>query len=212
MRLTVRLLVLGGTGGTGRQVVAQALEAGHDVTLLARDPSKARVQHQRSRIVEGDVMASAALGETMRGQDAVISAIGRGKSFTSENLIAQSVPGIIAAMRANGVKRLVFTSAIGVGDTYRDSPLLPKIFFRTLLRGIYADKLIGDQMIRNSGLDWTIVQPVVLTDGPLTRNYRVGEQLRLSGINKVSRADTAHFIIECINDRSTFGKTLILAN
>ncbi len=67
-------------------------------------------------------------------------------------------------------------------------------------------------MIRNSGLDWTIVQPVVLTDGPLTRNYRVGEQLRLSGINKVSRADTAHFIIECINDRSTFGKTLILAN
>ncbi len=118
----MKLLVLGGTGGTGRQVVAQALEAGHDVTILARDPSKAGVQHQRSRIVEGDVMASAALGEAMRGQDAVISAIGRGKSFTSENLIAQSVPGIIAAMRANGVKRLVFTSAIGVGDTYRDSP------------------------------------------------------------------------------------------
>lgn len=212
MRLTVRLLVLGGSGGTGRQVVAQALDAGHDITVLARDPSKVGVQHQRLRMIQGDVIASAALGEAMRGQEAVISAIGRGKSFKSENLIAQSVPGIIAAMRANGVKRLIFTSALGVGDSYRDSPLLPKIFFRTLLRGIYADKLIGDQMIRNSGLDWTIVQPVVLTNGPLTRNYRVGEQLRLSGVNKVSRADAAHFIIDRINDRSTFGKTLIVSN
>ena len=212
MRLTVRLLVLGGSGGTGRQVVAQALDAGHDITVLARDPSKVGVQHQRLRMIQGDVIASAALGEAMRGQEAVISAIGRGKSFKSENLIAQSVPGIIAAMRANGVKRLIFTSALGVGDSYRDSPLLPKILFRTLLRGIYADKLIGDQMIRNSGLDWTIVQPVVLTNGPLTRNYRVGEQLRLSGVNKVSRADAAHFIIDRINDRSTFGKTLIVSN
>lgn len=212
MRLTVRLLVLGGSGGTGRQVVAQALDAGHDITVLARDPSEVGVQHQRLRMIQGDVIASAALGEAMRGQEAVISAIGRGKSFKSENLIAQSVPGIIAAMRANGVKRLIFTSALGVGDSYRDSPLLPKIFFRTLLRGIYADKLIGDQMIRNSGLDWTIVQPVVLTNGPLTRNYRVGEQLRLSGVNKVSRADAAHFIIDRINDRSTFGKTLIVSN
>ena len=208
----VKLLVLGGTGGTGRQVVAQALEAGHDVTVLARNPSGAAIQHQRLRIVEGDVRASAALGEAMRGQDAVISAIGRGKSFRSENLIAQSVPGIIAAMRENGVTRLVFTSAIGVGETYRDCPLPQKVFIRTLLRGIYADKIIGDQMIRDSRLDWTIVQPAALTDGPLTRTYRVGEHLPLSGIASVSRADTAHFIIDRINDRSTFGRTLIVSN
>ena len=208
----MKLLVLGGTGGTGRHVVSQALDAGHHVTLLARDRGKADVPHERLRVVDGDVKNLAALADAMRGQDAVISAIGRGKSFKSENLIAESVPGIIETMRATAVTRLIFTSALGVGDTYRDSPLVPRIFFRTLLRGIYADKLIGDQMIRNSGLDWTIVQPVVLTDGPLTRHYRVGEHLRLSGVNKVSRADTAHFIVDRINDRSTFGKTLILSN
>jgi putative NADH-flavin reductase len=208
----VKLLVLGGTGGTGRQVVTQALNAGHAVTVLARDRASVGVQHERLRVVDGSVRNIAALGDAMRGQDAVISAIGRGKSFKSENLIAESVPGIIATMQHNGIRRLIFTSALGVGDTYRDSPLVPRIFFRTLLRGIYADKLIGDQMIRNSTLDWTIVQPAVLTDGPLTRAYRVGEHLQLAGINKVSRADTAHFMVDRLDDRSTFGKTLILAD
>ena len=208
----MKILVLGGTGGTGRQVVTQALEKGHEVTVLARDRAKVGLTHERLRIADGDVRNSVQLGEAMRGQDAVISAIGRGLSFKSENLIAESVPGIIEAMRGTGVTRLIFTSALGVGDTYRISPLLPKIFFRTLLRGIYADKLIGDQMIRASRLDWTIVQPAILTDGPLTKNYRVGEHLSLSGLNKVSRADTAHFIVDRINDRSTFGKTLVLAN
>jgi putative NADH-flavin reductase len=212
MRPIVKLLVLGGTGGTGRHVVRQALDAGHEVMVLARDRAKVGTEHERLRVVDGDVKNTATLGDAMRGQEAVVSAIGRGKSFKSEHLIAESAPGIIAAMRANGVKRLMFMSALGVGDTYRDSPLLPKIFFRTLLRGIYADKLIGDQMIRNSGLDWTIVQPVVLTDGPLTRHYRVGEHLRLSGVNTVARADAAHFIVDRINDRLTFGKTLILSN
>jgi putative NADH-flavin reductase len=208
----VKLLILGATGKTGRQIVTQALEKGHEVTALARDSKKVDIQHPRLRIVEGDVRNSQAVGAAMAGQQAVISAIGRGLSFKSENLIAESVPGIIAAMRTTGITRLIFTSALGVGDTYRISPLLPKIFFSTLLRGIYADKLIGDQMIRNSGLDWTIVQPAVLTDGPLTTNYRVGEHLSLSGMNKVSRADTAHFIVDRINDRTTFGKTLIVAN
>ena len=208
----MKLLVLGGTGGTGRQIVTQALDAGHAVTVLARDRASVGVQHERLRVVDGDLKDLAALGDAMRGQDAVISAIGRGKSFKSENLIAESVPGIIATMQQNGIRRLIFTSALGVGDTYRDSPLVPRIFFRTLLRGVYADKLIGDQMIRNSTLDWTIVQPAVLTDGPLTRAYRVGEHLPLAGINKVSRADTAHFMVDRLDDRSTFGKTLILAD
>jgi len=208
----VKLLVLGGTGGTGRHVVTQALDAAHEVTVLVRNRAQVGAQHERLRVVDGDVKNIAALGDAMRGQDAVISAIGRGKSFKSENLIAESVPGIIATMQQHGVRRLVFTSALGVGDTYRDSPLVPKIFFRTLLRGIYADKLIGDQLIRNSQLDWTIVQPAVLTDGPLTGHYRVGEHLPLAGINKVSRADTAHFMVDRIGDRSTFGKTLILAD
>jgi putative NADH-flavin reductase len=128
--------VLGGTGGTGQHVVTQALDAGHHVSRARARSGQGRRQHERFRIVDGEVKNVLALATRMRGQDAVISAIGRGKSFKSENLIAESVPGIIAAMQQNGVRRLIFTSALGVGDTYRDSPLLPRIFFRTLLRGV----------------------------------------------------------------------------
>jgi len=208
----VKLVVLGGTSGTGRHVVTQALDKGHEVTVLARNRTKAGLDHPRFRVVDGDVRNSQALGEAMRGQDAVISTIGRGMSFKSENLIAQSVPGILATMQAQGIKRLMFTSAMGVGESYRDAPVMAKIFFRTLLRGIYADKAIGDQMIRNSRLEWTIVQPVQLNDGPLTRKYRAGERLPMSGMPQISRADTAHFIVDRLGDPSTFGKTLVLAN
>jgi len=208
----VKLLVLGGTSGTGRHVVIQALEKGHQVTVLARDRTKAGLEHEHLRFADGDVRNAQALGEAMAGQQAVVSAIGRGRSFKSENLIADSVPGVLAGMQSHQIKRLLFTSAIGVGDTFRDAPLPMKIFARTLLRGIYADKIIGDEMIRKSGLDWTIVQPVGLTDGPLTKRYRVGEHLPLSGLATISRADTAHFIVDRLDDPSTFGKTLVLAN
>jgi len=208
----MKLLVLGATGLTGKHVVSQALEPGRELTVLVRDRARLADPSPRLRIVDGDVQNGAALAEAINGQHAVISAIGRGKSFKSENLIARSVPGILAAMQTHGVTRLLFTSALGVGDTYQDSPPLAKLFFRTLLRGIYADKAIGDRLIRNSPLDWTIVQPVVLTEGPLTRQYRVGEHLPLSGMPAISRADTAHFIVGRINDQSTYRKTLIIAH
>jgi len=207
----VKLLILGATGKTGRQLATQALEKGHDVTILARDRSKVGIQHERLRIAEGDVTNHAALGEAMGKQDAVISAIGRGMSFKSENLIERSVPAILVTMQTHGIRRLVFTSAMGVGDTYRDAPVMARLFFRTLLRGIYADKAIGERMIRDSALEWTIVQPVQLTDGPLTKNYRAAERLPLSGMPKISRADTAHFILDRLHDPSTFRKTLVLS-
>jgi len=210
---TVKLLVLGGSGGTGRQIVGQALDAGHDVTVVTREPGKLALHHPHLKIVSGDTTAGgAALTGITRGQDAVISTIGRGKTFRSDGLIQRSVPAILGAMQTAGVRRLMFTSALGVGDTFRDSPILPKVFFKTLLRDIYADKLAGDDLIRASGLDWTIVQPSVLTDGALTRKYRSGEHLPLSGMPSISRADTAHYILDRLNDTSTVGKTIILSN
>ena len=208
----MKILILGATGRLGRHIVTQALDQGHHVTTLARDRSKAGVPHERLRVIEGDVTNRASLSEAMLGQEAVISAIGRGMSFKSEKLIERSVPGIVETMQAHAIRRLMFTSAMGVGATYRLAPLPAKLFFRTLLRGIYADKAIGEQMIRNSALDWTIVQPVQLNDGPLTKQYRSGENLPMAGNPKISRADTAHFILERLHDPSTFGRTLILAD
>ena len=207
----MRLLIVGATGGTGQELLTQALEAGHDVTAFAREPGKIAAQHPRLRCIRGDLTDHRALGDALRGHAAVISAIGRGYSFKSEQLIQRAVPVILAAAQSAGVRRLIFVSALGVGESARQAPLPARLFFRTLLRGIYADKLIGDNLIRRSDLDWTIVQPSQLTDGPLTRQYRSGERLDLRGRPAISRADVAHHILSIVADAAAVRKTLIVS-
>jgi putative NADH-flavin reductase len=208
----VKLLILGATGGIGRQLVTQALEAGHHVTAFVRSPEKIPTRHDRLRLVKGDVLdGSTALADAVRGQDALVSALGRGLSFKSENLIQRSVPLILSAMQSQGVQRLVFTSAIGVGETVHRVPFVPRLMARLPLRNIYADKVIGDDLIRRSPLAWTIVQPSMLTDGPLTSTYRSGERLELRGIPKISRADVAHFILAEIPQSRYVGKTVLVS-
>ena len=208
----MKILVVGATGGTGKHLVGQALDAGHDVTVFARDPAKAGPEHRRLRTIVGDLQDGQALSNAIHGHDAVISALGRGYSLKSEHLIERSVPVLIAAMKSAGVRRLIFTSALGVGDSYSDAPIVARLFFRTLLRGIYADKLIGDRLIGSTDLEWTIVRPSKMTDGPLTGSYRSGERLALSGMASISRADVAHFLLHAMADPKTVGKTLLISH
>jgi putative NADH-flavin reductase len=193
----VRLLVLGATGGTGREVVAQALQQGHDVTAFVRDPRKMTVTDGRLGVVVGSTTeGEAAVARAVRGQDVVVSALGRRRSFRSSDLIARSMRAIVPAMESQGVRRLIVVSAYGVGDSGRDAPLLPRLMYRLLLRDIFADKKAAEDYLRQSGLDWTLVYPVALTNGPRTGRYRVGERLDLRGIlPRISRADVADFIL-----------------
>src|SRR4051794_11242598 len=103
----MKLLVLGGTGGTGRQLVTQALAAGHDVTVLARTQARVTARHSCLRVIEGGVDGGRSLSEAVAGQDTVISAIGRGKTFKADGLMARSVTAILNAMTRHSVRRLV---------------------------------------------------------------------------------------------------------
>lgn len=208
----MKLLLLGATGGTGKHLLAQALAAGHDVTVLARDPGGISTQHERLRVVEGDVLDGNTLAGVVAGQDAVISALGRGKTFKSDHLIERCAPLIVSAMQANGVQRLIFTSAIGAGETIRDAPLFIRLLIRVLLSDIYADKIAGEAHIRKSSLDWTLVQPSQLTDGALTERYRAGERLAIRGLPTISRADTAHFLLGQLHDPQYVRKVVLLTH
>jgi putative NADH-flavin reductase len=205
-----KLLVLGATGGTGRALVEQAVAAGLSVTVLVRRPDKSFPD--RVRVVSGDLLEdSTVLHAAVPGQDAVVSALGVGPSFTSGHLISRSAPAIVAAMRRHGVRRLVFTSAFGVGATRQDTPLLPRVFIATLLRDVYRDKQVGEQAILASDLDWTIVYPVGLTDGPRSGRYRVGERLSLKGFPRISRGDVAEFLLRQVEDRTYIRKGVLIA-
>lgn len=207
-----KLLILGATGGTGQHLVTQALDMGHEVTAFVRTPARISVQNARLRLLVGTVTDDGtSLTEGIRGQDAVISALGRGTSFKSTGLLQRSVPTILSAMLSCGVRRLIFTSAIGVGAAVRDAPLFSRMMIRLLLKDIYADKAAAEGLIRRSDLEWTIVQPAQLTNGPLTGKYRVGERLKPGGIPTIARADVAHFILSQLDDTAYVGKIARIA-
>ena len=205
----MKLLVFGASGPTGTQLVSQALEQGHEVTALVRN--SASVATQEIRIIVGDAQDPAAVAEAVRGQDAVLSALGRRKTFSSANLLVNSMRAIVPAMERHRVRRLILMSSFGVGDSVREAPLLPRLFFRTLLRDIFADKQAAEALVHRSALEWTIVYPVLLTDGPRTGNYRVGERLELSGFPKISRADVAEFMLKELYDAEYLKRIAVLS-
>ena len=209
----MKLLVLGATGGTGRHVVMQALEQGHQATAIVRDPARLSVASDRLRVVTGNVTADdSAVVTAMQGQDAVISTLGVGKSFASGGLIAAAMPHIVRAMQGAGVRRLIVTSAFGVGETFRDAPLVPRIFIRTLLRNVYRDKEAGEAVVRATDLVWTIVHPTGLTDGAATGTCRAGERLALRGFPTIARADVAAFLLKQVEDTTYIRKSVLISS
>lgn len=209
----MRVLVLGATGATGREVTAQALEQGHSITVLVRHPERLENMSKAINVRIGDVAdGSPALANAVTGQDAVISALGVGKSLKSDGLIARSAPLIIRAMSSEDFSRLIFLSACGVGRTMEDVPLLPRLFMRLVLRDIFADKEAGENYILKSNLDWTIVYPTMLTNGPRTGKYRAAEHLELRGFPTLSRANVAHFLVRQLSERQYSRKGVVLSS
>ena len=195
----MKIIVFGATGKTGRQVVRQALDAGHDVTAFVRDPARLQLDDPRLRVAAGQVTAGqATVTAAVDGHDAVISALGSAQTLRgmrSPTIISQATPVIIQAMTETGVGRLVFLSSLGVGDSYAQAPPLLKLIYKLFLGPVYADKAAGERLLRDSSLNWTLVYPVLLTNGPHTGSYRSGESLDLTGMPRISRADVADFML-----------------
>jgi putative NADH-flavin reductase len=199
--VSMKLTIFGATGRTGRPLVEQALEQGHEVTALARDRSKLGVRHGRLAVVEGDVMDLAAVDRAVAGAEAVLSVIGRRKD-SPEGMQTAATENIVAAMKKHGVKRLVSLTGAGVRDP-RDEP---KLFDRAitallklLQREVLEDAEGHARVIEKSGLDWIIVRGPMLNEGEKKGTYRVGYVGKNSG-TKISRADVAGFMLRQVED------------
>ncbi|WP_329129680.1 NAD(P)H-binding protein [Streptomyces sp. NBC_01476] len=194
----MKIVVFGASGATGRQVVSQALAAGHEVTAFVRDPLRAPAAHPALRVAVGQVTSDQeAVTGAVRGQDAVLSTLGTSRDrqgMLSPTVHAAALPVIVAAMRETGVRRVVYQSSLGVGESVADTPALLRLLYRPLAR-VFADKAAGEAALRAGGLEWTLVYPVMMTNGPRTRTYRTGEHLKLTGLPRVSRADVADFML-----------------
>ena len=206
----MKILILGATGPTGQQLLTRALDQHHEVTALVRNPSKLNFQHQQLRIIKGDVLDSKVLLTAVQGQQAVISALGKGKSLRSSNLITNTVNCLIPIMYKSKVSRLIFLSGFGAGETLAQASQLQKFIFKTFLKSIYSDKARAEKIIRNSNLDWTLVYPVQLINTPSNGNYKSAEKLSMKGMPKISRADVADFMLQELKDNTFLKKGVIL--
>jgi putative NADH-flavin reductase len=189
---------VGATGGTGRQLVAQALERGLTVTALARNNSKLQVEHPRLTVVQGDVLDAASLDVAMRGQDAVLSALGHKRYFYPSRILSEGTSNILRAMTAHRVGRLVCETSLGIGDSAGRMGLYYTFFVIPLILPLYFwDKTRQERVIAASNVDWVIVRPGALTNGTrqsrLRHGGRVGSFLRTV---RVSRADVAAFMLD----------------
>jgi putative NADH-flavin reductase len=205
------ILVLGGTGPTGQLLVHAALAGGHTVTVVARRPERLAVEHSRLRKVACDVTADvSSLRQAAAGQDLVICTLGHGLGLRGTHLIERSMANLVPVLEAQGPRRIVLMSAFGVGASFATAPLLLRIVFATLLSSIYADKARGENLLRRSSLDWTILQPVQLTNAKATGRYEIGDSLPAGGVPRIARADVAAALLGSALDPTTIRRTLVV--
>jgi uncharacterized protein YbjT (DUF2867 family) len=192
-----KILVLGGTGGTGRLIVSQALERGQQVTALVRSPEKAS-DLKGAKLIVGDVRDEKVLREALKDQDAVVSALGTPASpFREVTFLSTATRALVGAMKAENVSRLVCITGMGAGDSAGHGGFLfDNVIFPLLLKKVYADKNRQETIVRDSGLDWILIRPTVLNDKPWHGSVRALTDLSGFHGGGISRADVATFVLD----------------
>jgi len=193
----MKIALFGATGGTGRHVLTRALEQGHDITALVRDPAKLGDRRADVTLVEGDVLDQDRVDACIDGADAVICILGSHKN--RDPIEARGTVPILDAMQRLGVRRLIAVTSLGVGDSADQLAAPFRLFMKLTIGGIMQAKEEQERLIRESALDWTIVRPGGLTDGPHTGHYKAGTDKSIRA-GRISRADVADFVLTQLDD------------
>jgi putative NADH-flavin reductase len=193
-----RVLIVGATGGTGRQLVQQALDRGLSVTALARDPSRLRIDHPRLKVIQGNVLDERSIDAAMRGQEAVVSALGHKRFFYPTGILSDGTRNVVRAMETHGVRRLVCVTSLGIGDSAGRLGAFYTLFIIPVILPFYFwDKTRQERIIARSRVEWVIVRPGALTNGRKRGRCRHGRGVGNFLLTvRISRADVAEFMLD----------------
>lgn len=194
-----RIVIFGATGGTGQELVKQALEQNYSVTAFARSPEKLKISHKNLSVIQGDVLNTSDVQKATANQDAVVCCLGMPASDKS-TLRKDGTANIIHAMESHGIKRLICQTSLGFGDSKKVLPWHMKyLIVPFILKNAFKDHELQEETIEKSKLHWTIVRPGNMTNGNKKGKYKHGfdasEKIKL----KISRADVAAFMLDQIN-------------
>jgi uncharacterized protein YbjT (DUF2867 family) len=195
----MKVVVFGASGHTGIQVIEQLLKAGHTVTALVRTPEKLQSYQGKITIIQGDARHADDVAKAIQGQDAVMHTLSQ--KITQKTDIQKVFAGnLVKAMDQAKVKRLVMLSAWGSGDSKPMIPLLFNIVLATLLKGLFVDKAAAEAIITASDIDYTMVRPFLLANGPEQGN--VVASLDKHGKHlKINRVDVAAFMVSQLDSK-----------
>lgn len=206
----MKIVVLGSTGGIGRQVVEQALAAGHHVTSVVRGEAKPS-DNPRLSLVRADVTSAEALRPALSGADVVVSALGHRRK-DNEAILAQGAAALVAAAPVG--LRALFVGASAMYSDSGDRPWtrwLAKPLLRRVLRALYADTAVMEATAAESGLRWTVVRPSRLLDSPARGRFRSSRDRNLRGGAKIARADVATAMLDLVDDATSVGHAVYVA-
>ncbi len=210
----MRVLIIGASKGIGLETTCQALTAGYDVRAMARSAAALTLSHQKLEKVCGDAMNSRDVEAALEDVDAVIVSLGVGLAelFQPVHLFSSATRVLIAGMQARALKRLICVTGFGAGDSHASISLLQRIPFRLVFGRAYDDKSRQEQLIKESGLDWTIVRPGVLTGGARTGRYQVLREPSKWRNGIISRANVADFLVRQIDATMYIRAAPVLVN
>jgi len=201
-----KILVIGGSKGIGEETVKIALEEGFAVKVFSRKPEALGVTHENLELVAGDATDATAIADALEGCDAVISALGIPKSMSAlakpTTLFSDATAVLIPAMKAAGITRLLVVTGFGAGESNAAMSTLERLGHKALLGRAYADKAVQEEMIKGSGLDWTIARPGILTHNPRSGSYKVLSDPKDWRNGLISRADVGDFLIKALREGS----------
>ncbi len=192
----MKLLLIGASQGIGFELLQQSLQAGHEVTLIARNPDRLEVKHERLTVFKGGILDQGVIEQAIHGQDAVYITIGTKPTRKPVSVYSAGTKTVIQAMKQSSCRRLLCVTGIGAGDSRGHGGFVyDKIINPLLLKTIYEDKDRQEAIVRQSELDWEIVRPGFLTNGAHTGKYRILTNLIGVKAGNISRADVADFML-----------------
>ncbi len=187
----MKLFILGATGGIGKHLLHIALERGHQVTAYVRSPQKIGFTHERLEVVRGDLFKAEQMAHSMAGHEAVLSSLGP-STLRSSALRCEFGRSLAAAMRKGDVCR---TEIVSSALLFRDLSFLGRVLKATLFRQLVPDMAAMESEVCQGDLDWTIVRPPRLINGPARHSYRIADGSLPKGGFIISREDVAYFMI-----------------
>jgi uncharacterized protein YbjT (DUF2867 family) len=210
----MRLYIIGGTGKTGRELIRQALEHGHSVTALVRNPKRLKIVNPHLSVVVGNVLDLKSFDKSINGHDAVLSALGHKRYIIKTTILSEGTKNIIAAMQKHNVKRFICITSLGINDSRFKLGLYYTLFtIPVILFFYFQDKSKQEKIIFKSDVDWTIIRPGLLTNGKKSLKYKHGLNVGNYIIPKmISRADVADFMIKQLSDKTYIHMTPGITN